>query len=133
MKTIFSAFFLTMFSATAAYAQTAGDIPNAILCCASKPGDTITYAELIKCDELTHPSKEVKVKSFKLSFAVSEGAGALYHEYNNTGGKLSKEVKDVLSTLESKRVKKLLIENVVVLTPRGDIRNIKGIDVNLKK
>lgn len=131
MKTILSVVLLTMLGITTTLAQTDDNLPHAILCSAQNPGDTLTYAELIECNELTQPFKEIQVQSFKVCFKIPEGNGGLFYEYSNFGSKLNPEIKEIIKTLKSQGVKKLLIESVVVLTPNGDTRKMRGININL--
>lgn len=130
MKTILSVVLLTMFGTTATFAQSSENIPNPILCSAAKSGDVITYSDLMNCDELTLPYKELKVKSFVFAFKAQDG---LFVEYQNVGGKLNQDVKDAIKTLESTEVRKVMIESVVVIQEDGTERKMRGLDVVLKQ
>ncbi len=133
MKTILSLALLTMFGTAANFAQNTDNVPNPILCGAAKSGDVISYADLAKCDELTLPYKELKVKSFVLSYAVKSTDGQrLFVEHTNSGAKLSDAIKAAIKTLEAKKVEKVLIENVVVLEQDGTERKMTGLDIRLE-
>ncbi len=139
-KAITTSVLLTLISTTLIFGQTkvnSGNIPNVIFCNAAHENDTIKYSDLSKCDEITQPYKELKIKSFTVSFLMPpiDGKGeALFLDYSNTGGKLNQQILDVLKTLESKKVKKILIEQVMVLDADGKTeRKMKGTVINLKQ
>jgi len=129
---------LTMLSATVLFGQTKvypDKIPNVSFCNAVNLNDTIKYSDLVKCDEVMQPYKELKIKSFTFSFLVppSDGKGeSLFMDYANAGGKLNIQILDMLKTFEAKKVKKILIEEVKVLEADGKTeRKMKGININL--
>lgn len=137
-KIILTPVLLTMISATLTFGQTkvnSDNIPNVSFCNATHENDTIKYSDLIKCVEITQPYKELKIESFTVSFLMpaNEGKGEeLFLDYSNTGGKLNQQILDVLKTLEAKNVKKILIEQVVVLDVDGKTeRKMKGTVINL--
>jgi hypothetical protein len=133
MKTILSVILLSMFGAVTSFAQNTDHVPTPVLCGAAKSGDVLSYADIAKCEELTSPYKEVKIKSFVLAYTVTGADGnAVFVEYNNTGGKFGNDIKEALKTLEAKKVKKVLIENVLVIDKDGSERKMKGLDVVLK-
>ena len=110
------------------------NIPNVSFCNAVNINDTIKYADLVKCDELTQPYKELKIKSFTFSYSIPSSENKdeqLFVDYSNIGSKLNKQILDVLKTLEAKKVKKILIEQVVILEADGTERKMKGIIINL--
>lgn len=138
-KTILTSVLLALLSTTSILAQTkvnSDSIPNVSFCNAVKENDTIKYSDLGKCDEIMQPYKELKIKSFVFSFLIPsadvKGEGA-FVDYPNTGSKLNKQTLDVLKTLEAKKVKKILIENVIIIEADGKTeRKMRGIAVNLK-
>ncbi|MDO9186752.1 MAG: hypothetical protein Q7W13_12135 [Bacteroidia bacterium] len=137
-KIILTPVLLTMISTTLTFGQTkvnSDNIPNVTFCNAAHENDTIRYSDLVKCVEITQPYKELKIKSFTVSFLFppADGKGeALFLDYSNTGGKLSEQILDVFKTLEAKKVKKILIEQVVILDADGKTeRKMKGTVVNL--
>lgn len=133
MKTIVSIVLLTMFGTTINFAQSNdNNTPTPILCGATKSGDVIKYADIAKCTELTLPYKELKVKSFVVSYAEKSAEGQrLFVEHKNFGAKLNDEIKDVFKTLEAKKVEKVLIENVVIIDQNGEERKMPGLFVRL--
>jgi hypothetical protein len=103
--------------------------PNVTFCNAVKDNDTLKYADLVKCGELTQPYyKELKIKSFVMS--VNENGA--FKDIVNEGGKLSKENMDFIKSLEAKHINKLIIEDVKVLEANGTERKMRGITINLK-
>ncbi|MES2286032.1 MAG: hypothetical protein V4547_10120 [Bacteroidota bacterium] len=137
-KATLTSVLLTLISTTLTFGQTkvnSDNIPNVIFCNAAHENDTITYSELVKCAEITQPYKELKIKSFTVIFLFppADGKGeSLFLDYSNTGGKLNQQILDVLKTLESKKVKKILIEQVMVLDVDGKTeRKMKGTIINL--
>ncbi len=82
------------------------------------------------------PYKELKIKSFIFSVLIppADGKGeGVFIDYENTGSKLNKQILDVLKTLEAKKVKKILIEKVIIIEADGKTeRKMRGIVINLK-
>ncbi|MDP1746345.1 MAG: hypothetical protein Q8L90_12250 [Bacteroidota bacterium] len=137
-KIILTSVLLTLISTTLTFGQTkvnSDNIPNVIFCNAAHENDTIKYSDLVKCIEITQPYKELKIKSFTVSFLFppADGKGeSLFLDYSNTGGKLSEQILDVFKTLEAKKVKKIIIEQVTVLDVDGKTeRKMKGTVINL--
>jgi len=136
-KTILIAVLLTLIGTRLTYGQTkvtTDNIPNVSFCKAVNINDTIKYADIVKCDELTQPYKELKIKSFTFSYSIPSADNKdeqIFVDYSNTGSKLNKQILDVLKTLEVKKVKRILIEQVVVLEADGTERKMKGIIINL--
>lgn len=138
-KIILTSLLLALLGITSVLGQTKGNsdsIPNVSFCNAVKENDTIKYSALGKCDEIMQPYKELKIKSFVFSFLIPsadvKGEGA-FEDYSNTGSKLNKQTLDVLKTLEAKKVKKILIENVIIIEADGKTeRKMRGIVINLK-
>lgn len=137
-KIILTPVLLTMISTTLIFGQTklnSDNIPNVTFCNATHENDTLKYSDLVKCVEITQPYKELKIKSFTVSFLFppTDGQGeALFLDYSNTGSKLSEQILDVFKTLEAKKVKKILIEQVMVFDVDGKTeRKMKGTVINL--
>lgn len=137
-KIILTPVLLTMISATLTFGQTKGNsdnIPNVTFCNATHENNTITYSDLVKCNEITPPYKELKIKSFRVSFLFppsEERAEAMFLDYSNTGAKLNEKILELFKTLEAKKVKKIFIEQVMVVDADGKTeRKMRGIIINL--
>ena len=140
-KTILAAVLFTMMSTTLIYGQTKEvkkeEAPDITFCGTTKGEANLTYADIVKCDEIMLKDKSLKIKSFNISFMVpaenpKDGAG-LFIDRKNEGNKFSKENMEILKTLEAKKSKKLLIENVIALEADGKTeRKLHGLAISLK-
>ena len=105
-------------------------------CGATKNNDVIKYEDLLKCDAVTLPYKEPKIKSFSVSAMIpGEKAeeNSMFVDSKNEGSKLSKESLDLIKRCVQRKGTKILIENVIVIETDGKSeRKSEGISINLK-
>ncbi|MCX6296738.1 MAG: hypothetical protein NTX97_11870 [Bacteroidetes bacterium] len=136
-KIILTLVMLTIVSTTQIFGQSKAKESAEMVSFCEKTGDaTLVCAALGKCDEITATNKEVKIKSFNMSWQLpaskSEKEG-LWIESSNMGGKISAENMAKLKTLEALKVTKLLIENVIATDADGkNERKISGMVITLK-
>jgi hypothetical protein len=123
---------LTVFSASETFGQKQkgySKSPHVTLCQATTDNDTLTYDDLLKCNELSTTDKELKIKSFTLSVNVNGS----FIDIENQGAKLSGQAITIFKPSQEKQVKKLIIENVKVIDANSKTeRTIKGIVINIK-
>ena len=136
-KTIFSILILLIVSANFTNAQNKQiPNPNVAFCGATKNNDVIKYEDLLKCDAVTLPYKEPKIKSFSVSAMIpGEKAeeNSMFVDSKNEGSKLSKESLDLIKRCVQRKGTKILIENVIVIETDGKSeRKFEGISINLK-
>jgi len=110
--------------------------PNVAFCGATKNNDVIKYEDLLKCDEVTLPYEELKIKSFSLSAMIpgeKDRENSMFVDSKNQGSKLSKESLDLIKRCVQRKGTKILIENVIVFETDGKSeRKFEGISINLK-
>jgi len=138
-KIIFTAILFTILNTNLSFGQEKAKelpVPNVTLCGATKDMDMVKYADLLKCDELMLPYKQLKIKSFTFSYALpADGKGdGIFIDINNTGSKFNNQILDVLKNAEAKKVYRLLIENVIVIDTDGKTeRKFAGINIKVQK
>jgi len=110
--------------------------PNVAFCGATKNNDVIKYEDLLKCDEVTLPYKELKIKSFSMSAMIpgeKAGENGKFVHSKNEGSKLSKEYLGLIKKCAQRKGTKILIENLIVIDVDGKSeRKFEGISINLK-
>lgn len=138
-KLIFTAILFTILNTNLSFGQEKAKelpVPNVTLCGATKDNDMVKYADLLKCDELMLPYKQLKIKSFTFVYALpADGKGdGIFIDIPNTGSKFNNQILDILKTAEAKKVYRLLIENVIVYDTDGTSeRKFTGINIKVQK
>ncbi len=140
-KTILAAAVFTLLGSTIIFGQTTDNSKTKaqVTFCNIKSEEseiTINYNDLGICDELTTVDKNLKIKSFVMSAPIPSkddkgNESLLFQDQTNIGGKLSKENRAFLKRFIALKVKKILIENVIVLDGTTE-KKLPGLIINLK-
>ncbi|MFM7104817.1 MAG: hypothetical protein ACKOW8_04785, partial [Flavobacteriales bacterium] len=94
-KSIVVLLFIVMGGSTLSIAQSSSEAHASVTFCSAKNSTSISYADLLKCDELVTSQKNHKIISFKVSWTSSDVSGDKAKEIARDilvkGNKLSKE------------------------------------------